>query len=181
MVDVRRLRADEGPRLRELRLRALAAAPDAFGDTLAAAAARPAEAWQTRATHAAAGKDYVLFVAEERGHWYGLAGGLFEDDASDEAEVVSMWVDPAARGSGLSQRLLDAVTAWARAHGAASMRLWVTEGNAPAIALYERCGFAFTGEAAPLPSNAALRELAMRRPDVGNRQQATGIRDDACP
>lgn len=163
-MDVRRLRADEGARLRAIRLRALANAPAAFGDTLAAATTRPEDDWRTRATNAAAGGRYALFVAEEQGHWFGLAGGLFEDETPDEAELVSMWVDPAARGRGLGRRLVEVVTDWARAHGAVRMRLWVTEGNAPAVALYERFGFSFTGEAGPLPSNPALRELAMRRP-----------------
>ena len=43
------------------------------------------------------------------------------------------------------------------------MRLWVTETNAPARALYERCGFALTGERQPVPSHPSLDEVAMIR------------------
>ena len=38
-IDIKRLAADEGPRLRTIRLRALADAPDAFGSTYDEAAA----------------------------------------------------------------------------------------------------------------------------------------------
>ena len=43
------------------------------------------------------------------------------------------------------------------------MRLWVTETNAPARALYERCGFTLTGERQPLPSDPSIGEVAMSR------------------
>ena len=44
------------------------------------------------------------------------------------------------------------------------MHLWVTETNDPARALYERCGFAATGERQPLPSHPQHAEIAMARP-----------------
>jgi RimJ/RimL family protein N-acetyltransferase len=44
------------------------------------------------------------------------------------------------------------------------VHLWVTETNAPARALYERCGFALTGERQPVPSHPGLDEVAMTRP-----------------
>ena len=43
------------------------------------------------------------------------------------------------------------------------MRLWVTETNAHARALYERCGFTLTGERQPLPSDPSIGEVAMCR------------------
>ena len=43
------------------------------------------------------------------------------------------------------------------------MHLWVTATNAPARALYERCGFALTDEQQPLPSDPSLGEVAMTR------------------
>lgn len=170
---VRRIRSEEGGRLREIRLRALADSPRAFGSTLADTAARPSGVWAERVAANAAGADSVMFVAESEGLWVGLAGGLFEPERGPgDPEVVSMWVDPAWRGLGLAGRLLDAVIEWARSRGAASVHLWVTEGNDPAIGLYERFGFAFTGESAPLPSNPALRELCMARPSTLSRAES---------
>lgn len=162
-IDVRRIRADEWPRLREIRLRALADAPTAFGDTVAAASGRPDEAWRVRAAANALGEESVLFVAEQDGRWLGLAGGLFAEEAPGVVELVSMWLEPAARGRGVAARLVDAVTDWARGRGADHLRLWVTEGNEAAIGLYLRSGFTFTGELAPLPSHPELREAQMAR------------------
>jgi hypothetical protein len=101
-VEIRRIRADEGRRLRALRLRALADAPTAFGSTVVETRARPPAAWQQRAAESAAGAGSVLFVAERADAWLGLAGGLFEVGPSDEAELVSMWLEPAARGQSCS-------------------------------------------------------------------------------
>ncbi|HEY5477786.1 MAG TPA: GNAT family N-acetyltransferase [Tepidiformaceae bacterium] len=160
---VRRIRADEGRFLYEIRLRALADSPLAFGSTLAATSAIPTAVWAERARVSAAGEERVMFVAEIADEWVGLAGGFFDEAQPGDPEVVSMWVDPRWRRSGLAGRLLDAVIGWAHFRGAAQIHLWVTEGNEPAIALYERFGFAFTGESAPLPSAPALTELRMER------------------
>src|ERR671917_264257 len=56
MVTVRRIRADEGPLLRDLRLRALADAPEAFGQALQDAQAQPDAEW-TQAARQASGGD----------------------------------------------------------------------------------------------------------------------------
>ena len=63
-VDVRRIRPDEWPRQRALRLRALADAPMAFGSTLADESAFADEVWVRRAAAGAAGRERVTFVAE---------------------------------------------------------------------------------------------------------------------
>ena len=55
---------------------------------------------------------------------------------------------------------MDAVVAWA---GDDPVELWVTRGNDPAIALYERCGFSLTDEVQPLPSDPCKDEIRMRR------------------
>jgi GNAT superfamily N-acetyltransferase len=84
-------------------------------------------------------------------------------------EVDSLFEDQQVR-SVLAGRLLDAVMAWARDLGAERVHLWVTEGNSPAIALYERFGFAFTGESAPVRSDSALKELKMVLPSTLPRE-----------
>jgi ribosomal protein S18 acetylase RimI-like enzyme len=56
------------------------------------------------------------------------------------------------------------VIGWARDRQATSVHLWVTETNAPARALYQRCGFTLTGERQPLPSDPGISEVAMARP-----------------
>lgn len=158
----RRIRPDDGPLLRSIRLRALEGAPDAFGTTLAEALAYPEDAWDHRAAECAAGDTTALFFAEDEGGVVGMAGGSFEDDDPAPA-LISMWVEPPARGHGGGEALIEAVAAWAREQGAARLHLWVTETNAPAIALYRRSGFLDTGDTQALPSNPALRERRMLR------------------
>ena len=45
-MEIQRLSIDEALRLRHIRLRALADAPDAFGSTYAEASAHPLEIWR---------------------------------------------------------------------------------------------------------------------------------------
>jgi GNAT superfamily N-acetyltransferase len=84
-------------------------------------------------------------VAVVDGQIVGLAGGG-DSGPAGVAALTSLWVDPRARGRGVGDELVISVTAWARAEGYNQLVLWVTEGNSHAEALYERNGFARTGE-----------------------------------
>jgi GNAT superfamily N-acetyltransferase len=72
-------------------------------------------------------------------------------------------VRPSARGAGVGEALIGATADWAKARAHDSLVLWVTESNASARRLYDRCGFALTGERQPLPSDPTLPEVRMRR------------------
>ncbi len=52
---------------------------------------------------------------------------------------------PAYQGMGVGKRLMEAAQSWARAQGEAQLYLYVLDGNAPAIAFYERQGWEFSG------------------------------------
>lgn len=56
--------------------------------------------------------------------------------------VHDLAVLPAWRGRRIGERLLDQVEVRARAHGACKLTLEVLSGNAPAMRLYARAGFA---------------------------------------
>ena len=160
---VRRIRAQEGPHLRALRLRALADAPTAFGSTVAETLAHPQEYWDRLAQEAAVGETHARFVAEENGRWYGMVGSLLTRDRPETAQLVSMWVDPTRRRSGIGTALVDVAVRWARGCGARRIQLWVTDTNRPAKSLYVRNGFVETERTQPLPSNPTLREVLMVR------------------
>ena len=85
-----------------------------------------------------------LGVVAHDGAIRGSALVMFRAD-SPAARLYSIAVDPAARGQGLGLVLLRAAERAARARGATSMRLEVSAGNAAAIALYEREGYACFG------------------------------------
>ena len=164
--EVRRIRADEGPRLRALRLHALADAPTAFGSTLAREEAFPTSVWNERAARGAADGDGVTFVAEQDDAWVGLVTGLVEDPEDPKRSgpvLVGMFVDRAQRRRGVGAALVESVAAWAGARGAARLFLWVTSSNEPALALYKRCGFRPTGETKPVAHTPTLPKLRMVR------------------
>ena len=85
-----------------------------------------------------------------------------------------MYVRPRGRGRGVGEALVAAVIGWAADRRATSVHLWVTETNAPARALYQRCGFALTGERQPLPSDPGISEVAMARPLAGGSRRPAG-------
>jgi GNAT superfamily N-acetyltransferase len=55
--------------------------------------------------------------------------------------IHDVFVAEAARGQGLAQRMLERVDAQARSRGCGKLTLEVLEGNAPAQAVYRKCGF----------------------------------------
>lgn len=61
--------------------------------------------------------------------------------AADEAEVVTLAVEPQLRGRGLGARLLDALLERAAERGVRRVFLDVRWSNAPALALYASRGF----------------------------------------
>jgi GNAT superfamily N-acetyltransferase len=161
-LNVRRIRADEGLRLRALRLHALADAPTAFGSTLEREEAFTDAVWMERATRGAAGEDRVTYVAEDGGRWVGIVTGLTEDCDSGPS-LVGMFVEASVRGRGVGAALVEAVAGWARTRGAARLYLWVTSTNVAALRLYHRCEFKATGKQKPLDHTPSLSEVEMVR------------------
>jgi ribosomal-protein-alanine N-acetyltransferase len=85
--------------------------------------------------------------------------------AADEAEVLSIVVAGARRRSGLGQALLAAHLAQLAARGVTRLFLEVEEGNAAALALYRRFGFATVGRREgyyPKPDGSRIAALVMR-------------------
>jgi GNAT superfamily N-acetyltransferase len=165
MTDAPTIRAfsvDEWRAYRDLRLRALADSPDAFGSTLAEETGRLDTEWARRLASSADSRVNLPLVAEVRGEPIGLAWGRIDTSAPDVATLYQMWVAPSHRGVGAGQMLLEAVIAWARARNASSLDLGVTCGDSPARRLYERAGFKPMGEPQPLRPGSTLLAQSMR-------------------
>ncbi len=79
---------------------------------------------------------YVACDARRR-----IAGFALIRIAADEAELLTIAVDPKWRGKGVGRALMDAVFADLMLSPARRMFLEVDEQNAPAIRLYEKLGF----------------------------------------
>ena len=145
MLRLERLDSHEGLRLRTIRLRALLDAPDAFGSTFEETSARPDDSWSTQI------QELPTFIAVRDGLDIGMARYAQDKAQSGTAWLISMWVAPEARRTGVGGLLIDAVIEWARAHGVQRLLLDVADLNAPAIALYRRKGFEPNGEVSALP------------------------------
>ena len=160
MVLVRETAADDWQALRDIRLEALRDAPTAFASTYERETLCDEAHWHDRI---ARGGTFLAFIPEVSAtEPAGLIGGYQEDPVT--VQLVSMYVRPRARGRGVGEALVATVIDWAGNRNAERVRLWVTETNAPARALYERCGFTLTGDRQPVPSNPSLDEVAMTRP-----------------
>jgi ribosomal protein S18 acetylase RimI-like enzyme len=155
MIEVRRLRPDDLALLRDVRLRALRDAPEAFATRLAEAAAWPAERWEEIARQFNA-------VALEGERGVGMVSAWPLENGN--VWLARMWVAPEARGAGVGLRLIDAVMEWARERGAAAVELSVIADNRAAAALYERAGFTETGRRRPLPADPSRTEVFLSSP-----------------
>jgi ribosomal protein S18 acetylase RimI-like enzyme len=108
----------------------------------------PDETWR-RWLADAEGSAKALFCAEEDDAWLGTVGGFVRVDPA-EAQLISMWVAPEARGRGVAQALIRAMVAWAAEQRCERVFLFVQEANTAARRLYARAGFEATGARAPI-------------------------------
>lgn len=132
---------------RVLMLEAYALHPDAFTSSVAERAALPLSWWQARLAEGDA-TEIVLgaFVGDELA---GVAGLAFEqrEKVRHKATLFGMYVPEHHRGRALGHQLVRAALDHARARpGVRVVQLTVTQGNAPAQALYRSCGFTPFGE-----------------------------------
>ncbi len=148
MPEIQVLTPDDWPAWRELRLAALAESPRQFGSRLAdwQGAGDQPERWRARLEIPGS----LNLMAIHDGQPAGMVSGV-PGQADGVIQLISMWVSPAARGTGTGHRLIAELIAWAAGSGASQLRLQVRQDNAPAIGLYERSGFGRAGPAAPPP------------------------------
>jgi GNAT superfamily N-acetyltransferase len=161
VATIRRIAPDEGLVLRELRLRSLIDAPDAFGQSLDDARALPDAEWTQVARAAADGDHRAWLIAFDDRHPIGLVQGRRRRPWT--LLLFSMWVAPEARHRGVGTRLIDALETWARGWQATETILWVLIGNDGATAFYRRLGFELVPDGPDAASGAAHGAIAMRR------------------
>jgi ribosomal protein S18 acetylase RimI-like enzyme len=160
---VRRVVEADWAALRAVRLEMLADTPLAYLETVADVEARSEGEWRFR-THrgSAGGTDLGLCAepADEPGRWVGYLACFV--DAPGQGHVVSVYVAPAHRGSGLATRLLDGVRAWATQEaGLNRLHLFVHEHNDRAMAFYRRYGYTATGYREPYQPDPSTSEVEM--------------------
>ncbi|MGH8895338.1 MAG: GNAT family N-acetyltransferase, partial [Actinomycetes bacterium] len=102
-VMVRRVIEEDWQRLRAIRLEVLAAAPTAFLETLADAETHDEAEWRFRARRGSTGAENLALAAEDSDQpdrWVGYMACFV--DAPGQAHLVSVYVVPDHRGTGLA-------------------------------------------------------------------------------
>ena len=164
-IEIERLFAGDEQRLRAIRLRALADAPEAFGTTFAEANALGAADWREQL------EQLTTFVATSGNSDVGIARGVCHPDHSDAAYLITMWVAPEFRRQGVGAALIDSVVKWARSEGFRRIVLNVVESNAAALLLYRKNGFAANGNFGALPPpRQHIRECQLEMTLAANRR-----------
>jgi GNAT superfamily N-acetyltransferase len=163
-VSVERIRPEEGPVLREIRLRSLLDAPEAFGQRYDEADATPDSEWDATARASTDGNRRAWFLA--RAEADGTPIGVVQARRRQPFDCLlfSMWVAPEARRLGVGTMLIDAVHDWGESWGARRVVLWVLAANEPAMRFYERIGFTVLNDGPDAESGRAYGAFAMERP-----------------
>lgn len=136
-VDITRIGPADWERFRAVRLASLSESPAAFGSRYADWVDAPAERWQSRLSQVP-----LTLLAQEATQVVGVVSG--QPVGETWVELISMWVAPAARGTGVAGQLIGAVVDWA-ADQDRTTYLMVRSDNARARKSYERAGFVDTG------------------------------------
>jgi Acetyltransferases len=147
---------------RAVRLRALQDTPLAFGSTYEREVRLTDEEWTARAARCSSNRD-VGFLARCDGNYAGLALCFVDGDDAAVGQLISMWVAPEARRSGVGRMLIDAISVWAVERGVKTIKLMVTNVNDGAMEFYRRNGFSMTGKTEPYPNDDRMIEYEMVR------------------
>lgn len=160
VIEICRLSPDDWELWRTLRLAALEEAPHAFGSQLAdwRGEGDREERWRSRL--GIPGSYNIRAMLDDQA--VGMASGVPTAD-DGVVELISMWVSPTARGSGVGDALLCEVERWGESVGAHTLRLDIADGNGAAAVLYRRNGFSFTGELGDLMADGVRRERVMAK------------------
>lgn len=89
------------------------------------------------------GNNQTAFLAAREGDM--LAGSVWVQTVLDEGYIGNVAVRPAFRRRGIADALLKALEVLGREKDLSFLTLEVRAGNAPAIALYEKNGYALVG------------------------------------
>ena len=164
-MNIRRVRKEDGPLIRELTIRMCTDSPDAFSETLENAKQRTKEDWDGKAKWLAESPDVIGLIAYDNnrpcGFVMGLVGsyinGSMDWECRDSVTISRNWVDPKARRKGIATKLTKTIKDWACEKGAKHLELQVTENNEVAKSFYKKLGFTDNGYREPLISNPKLQ------------------------
>ena len=140
-IEVSLLIPDEWERLKQIRIRALTANPEAFGAKLTKVMSQPKDDW--------------LKLYEKEDYLFASNGGIdvgmlyievLKGDHGATCWIGGCWTDPDFRGIGVMRSLFNYIDDHASEKGWQRQGLGVWADNLVAINSYKSLGFAFAGE-----------------------------------
>lgn len=134
-MTVRALGPQDWETTKQIRLRALLDAPEAFGGTYEGAVQRDDASWQEWPSNG------QVFAAIDGQQAVGMACGWRDPENPEVTTLIGMWVAPEARGGDTAGALIDAVVGWARAQNTTAVELNVYDINPRAHRAYVKAGF----------------------------------------
>ena len=146
-ITVRPAVPGDANKLRELRLAALAAHPEAFAMDAESVATESVAHWAERITRNAATEAGTICIAAGGDQMVGMMG-LYRDlklKTRHSGMIWGVYVDAAWRGQHVAEALMSECLAWARGQELVVVKLGVITINTPAIRCYARCGFTVYG------------------------------------
>ncbi len=167
-VEIIHLPPNQWQHYRQIRLEALQTAPQAFTTTYAEMVDQPAAFWQERLAKVEAGAGNWLWFARSGERMVGMMGAYLPEGSS-QAVIVSVYVAPEFRGTGVSRALMAALLSeLGQMQGIRTLELSVTQGQAAALGLYKHFGFEIVQESeAAKGDGSAHIEYRMRRKNSG--------------
>lgn len=160
-VEVRQAEPQDWERLKAIRLRGLLDSPEAFCTTYEEAVALKDVVWMERSSADPLDASSVSFLAFDGEEAVGLAVGVL--CADDQLDVVSVFVIPGHRGTGVAQDLMAMVESWGRGRGACDAVLDVESGNQRAGSFYANLGYLPTGKRETYPGRVWLHRLVLTK------------------
>jgi RimJ/RimL family protein N-acetyltransferase len=146
-ITVRPAVPEDAEKLRELRLAALAAHPEAFAMDAESVATETVAQWTERITRNIATHAGTICIAADGDQLIGMMG-LYRDLRPKTRHGGTIWgayVSAAWRSHHVAEALMSECLAWARGQELAVVKLGVITINTPAIRCYARCGFTVYG------------------------------------
>lgn len=155
-MNIRLTQAADWTLLKQIRLAALLDSPTAFAVSYRQAASETDAQWRERAS-AVNGAEFWL--ATQANKPIGMVGAKLGQ--MNRYNLIGMWVEPAARGSGVAAQLVDAVKIRASEKGHQHVFLEVSAENARATNFYLSQGFTLIDEWEALDSHPHIMLQSM--------------------
>ncbi|RMN43577.1 Acetyltransferase (GNAT) family protein [Pseudomonas syringae] len=154
-MDIRLTKTEDWMLLKKIRLAALLDTPTAFGVSYQSAVKYTDEQWKDRASSART----AFWLAFDSDKPIGMVGAGVS--GANRYNLIGMWIEASARGSGVAAQLVEAVKARALAQGFNGVFLDVSPENTRAAYFYLKQGFAFLDEWEPLESHPHITVQTM--------------------